>query len=263
MWSSQIGPGGRLNTYTECTALPTLASPMLPALYDDSSRVRAALCSIGSVLPAKMVVETIPARIGSVASMGLNVGAQSPYRHRVNRASCSGRHGCCAVARCFELVGDAVARGTWESEQVAGRGQNTYSDAEMLAALREAARSVDGALVGSAYDKFRAASGGGPHRMAIINRFGSWRAACEAAGVAANSTRSTSSRWSDADLVEWVAAYLAVAGLHGTYNGYASWAKDEDGAPSGARLRRSFPRWEEVRAPAARIAAQRSGATEA
>lgn len=57
--------------------LPTLASTMLPRLYDDNSRVRAALWSIGSVLPAKTVVETIPATTGSVASMAATLGVRA------------------------------------------------------------------------------------------------------------------------------------------------------------------------------------------
>jgi hypothetical protein len=42
---------------------------MLPKLYDDSSRVRSALSSIGSTLPTKTTVETVPAIVGSVESM--------------------------------------------------------------------------------------------------------------------------------------------------------------------------------------------------
>ena len=45
-----------------CTALPTLASTMLPRLYEVRSFVRAALISMGSVLSAKSTVETVPAR---------------------------------------------------------------------------------------------------------------------------------------------------------------------------------------------------------
>lgn len=132
---------------------------------------------------------------------------------------------------------------------MAGKGQNKYTDGEMLALLREAAQTVAGPLGGADYDRHREEVGG-PHRMAIINRFGSWREACEAAGVTANTTRSYTSRWSDDDLIEWVAAYLTVAGLGGTYNGYAAWAKTEEGAPSGPALRRRFPRWGEVKAAA-------------
>ena len=38
---------------------------MFPRLYDRRFRVAAALRSIGSVLPAKIMVETIPAMTGS------------------------------------------------------------------------------------------------------------------------------------------------------------------------------------------------------
>jgi len=44
---NQIGPTGRLNTYTECTALPTFVIARLPRLYDERSFVRAAFISMG------------------------------------------------------------------------------------------------------------------------------------------------------------------------------------------------------------------------
>jgi hypothetical protein len=40
---------------------------MLPRLYDERSRVRRALSSIGSVLPAKIAVEAIPASTGRLS----------------------------------------------------------------------------------------------------------------------------------------------------------------------------------------------------
>jgi hypothetical protein len=49
-----------------CTALPTLASTMLPRLYDVRSFERAALTSMGSVLSAKSTVETVPARTATL-----------------------------------------------------------------------------------------------------------------------------------------------------------------------------------------------------
>ena len=48
------------------TALPTLASTMLPRLYEVRSFVRAALTSMGSVLAAKSTVETVPARTATL-----------------------------------------------------------------------------------------------------------------------------------------------------------------------------------------------------
>jgi len=65
--SSQTGPGGRLKTYTECTALPAFARARLPRLYERMSRVRTALVSMGSVLPTKITVEAIPASTGTLA----------------------------------------------------------------------------------------------------------------------------------------------------------------------------------------------------
>jgi hypothetical protein len=62
--SAQIGPGGRLNTYTECTALPTFANAMFPRLYDDKSRERYAFTNIGRVLTAKIIVDAAPATNG-------------------------------------------------------------------------------------------------------------------------------------------------------------------------------------------------------
>jgi hypothetical protein len=44
-----------------CTAFPTLASTMLPRLYEAKSFVRTALISMGSVLSANRTVETDPA----------------------------------------------------------------------------------------------------------------------------------------------------------------------------------------------------------
>lgn len=45
-------------------ALPRLTSTRLPRLYDDTSWVRSALTSIGSMLAAKITVEVVPASTG-------------------------------------------------------------------------------------------------------------------------------------------------------------------------------------------------------
>lgn len=47
MCRNQIGPTGRLNTYIECTTLPTFMIARLPRLYEERSLVRAALTSMG------------------------------------------------------------------------------------------------------------------------------------------------------------------------------------------------------------------------
>ena len=64
MCSAQMGPNGRLNTYNEYTTLAALIMAKLGRLYDETSRVRSALRTIGRLLTAKTTVEIVPARIG-------------------------------------------------------------------------------------------------------------------------------------------------------------------------------------------------------
>ena len=65
MCRAQIGPSGRLNTYSEYTTFAALIIAMLERLYEETSRVRSALRSIGRLLTAKTTVEIMPARIGT------------------------------------------------------------------------------------------------------------------------------------------------------------------------------------------------------
>ena len=81
----------------------------------------------------------------------------------------------------------------------------------------------------------------------VIRRFGSWNEACLRAGLATNTTRSTSRRWTDEAVIEIVASYLASPGSTGSFAGYSEWARQQDGVPSGATLRQRFPRWSEVK----------------
>jgi hypothetical protein len=77
-----------------CTALPTLASTMLPRLYEARSFVRAALISMGSVLSAKSTVETVPARTATLPlSMMFRVGRTARRYVGLNTHFGSGRNG--------------------------------------------------------------------------------------------------------------------------------------------------------------------------
>lgn len=111
-----------------------------------------------------------------------------------------------------------------------------YTDGQLLEGLRAAAADAGEPLTNSAYDAWQRAHGDAASPTLVIRRFGSWRAACEAAGVRANTTRSTSRRWTDDDLVAAVAAYLQEAG-GGSYAGYTAWAATQENAPSGPTLR--------------------------
>lgn len=63
-----MGPGGKLNTYSECTAFPVLAITRLEKLYDARLCVLNAFQSIGTVLAANSDVESAPATIGIAES---------------------------------------------------------------------------------------------------------------------------------------------------------------------------------------------------
>lgn len=112
-----------------------------------------------------------------------------------------------------------------------------FSEAELLAALRAAAAELGEPLTTGDYDAWQRGRDTAASPALLIRRFGSWRAACEAAGLSANATRSTSRRWSEDDLLAVVAAYLASDGATGSYADYSAWARTHEGAPSGATLR--------------------------
>ena len=112
-----------------------------------------------------------------------------------------------------------------------------FSDGRLLAGLRAAAEELGEPLTNGGYDTWQRGRDEAASPALLIRRFGSWRAACEAAGLRVNTTRSTTRRWSDDDLVAVVAEYLADDGAQGTFAGYSAWARSREGTPSGATLR--------------------------
>lgn len=122
-----------------------------------------------------------------------------------------------------------------------------YADSQLLAGLRAAAEATGQPLTVKQYDAWRAAQAD-EHASGIwiIRHFGTWRAALERAGLEANTTRSTSSKWTDEEMLDQVAAYLA-AGSTGSYAGYEAWAKETAAAPSAASVRARFGTWAEAR----------------
>lgn len=128
------------------------------------------------------------------------------------------------------------------------RGQD-FADAQLLAALREAADELGQPLTNGAYDAWQRQRDAAASPALLIRRFGSWRSACAAAGLEANTTRSTSRRWSDDDLARIVASYLRSPGASGSFAGYSEWAREQEDAPSGATLRQRGS-WAEIKARA-------------
>jgi hypothetical protein len=112
-----------------------------------------------------------------------------------------------------------------------------FSDAQLLDGLRAAAVELGEPMTNVDYDGWQRGQVAAGSPALLVRRFGSWRAACEAAGLSTNSTRSTSRRWSDDDLIAIVATYLASDEATGSFADYSRWAKAADGVPSGATLR--------------------------
>ncbi len=124
-----------------------------------------------------------------------------------------------------------------------------FSDQQLLAGLAAAAVELGVPLKVGAYDAWQRGRDEAASPALVIRRFGSWTRACGRAGVATNTTRSTSRRWTDEEVVATVASYLGAPGSTGTFADYTDWARAQDGAPSGATLRQRLP-WAEVKARA-------------
>lgn len=81
----------------------------------------------------------------------------------------------------------------------------------------------------------------------IVQRLGSWREACSAAGVASNKPSRATYRhkWSEDDLRDWVRRYLAEADKP-SYADFSRWLRDQQGAPSANTVRNTFGGWSAV-----------------
>ena len=120
------------------------------------------------------------------------------------------------------------------------------SDDEVIAEMRRVAALPQGSpLSGAFYDKHRGE--GALTAARIIQRLGSWSAACAAAGVETNKASRTSykHKWSEEDLIEWVRRYLTEA-ARPSYADFSRWLKDQSGAPSANTVRNSFGGWSAV-----------------
>jgi Sigma-70, region 4 len=88
----------------------------------------------------------------------------------------------------------------------------------------------------------------------LYRLFGNWTAACHAAGVECGRTRADySSKWTDDDIVDFVANYLHSPGARGTFADYGRWQHSEEvDAPSTATLRVRFGSWTRLKLRALR-----------
>ncbi|WP_338748603.1 hypothetical protein [Janibacter alittae] len=78
----------------------------------------------------------------------------------------------------------------------------------------------------------------------IIQRHGTWREACAAAGVESNRASRSSYRraWSEEDLVDWVRRYL-IEEEQPSYGRFGAWLREQEGAPSANTVRNALGGW--------------------
>jgi hypothetical protein len=90
----------------------------------------------------------------------------------------------------------------------------------------------------------------GPSVPRLMQRFGSWRSACEQAGVEAGLPRRSGyeSRWTDQDLLLFVCRYLEADDSTGAIADYERWTHAEADAPSAQTVRNRLGDWSEVKA---------------
>ncbi|UMG91671.1 hypothetical protein [Nocardioides sp. TF02-7] len=127
-----------------------------------------------------------------------------------------------------------------------------YTDEQLLRALRRAAE-VDGVsrpMTQVRYDELRVAFDG-PSGFAVIRRYGTWRAALQAAGLPANRASARRPNWTEAELLEWLRRFLAHPTAGSSYSAYVAWAQTTRDAPSGPTIRNKFGKWSTAVAAAA------------
>jgi hypothetical protein len=130
--------------------------------------------------------------------------------------------------------------------------RGTFSDAEILSALRVAADRCGQPLSHTRYDAV-AGSVGGPSSARIIQRFGSWSRACHEAGVSSvAASREYQKRWDAPSVTAAVMQYLESGEGPDTFAGYTAWARGNADRPSGATVRNVMGGWAAAKREATR-----------
>ena len=144
-----------------------------------------------------------------------------------------------------------VLEGGRRHRRIAGVAPVQWHSADACAALATAAE-FSSPITREKYDELRLLGlFQGPSGAWITTRFPSWRAACTEAGVECGEPRRAeySKKWTRQDMVEWVARFIMET-LNGTAEGYQTWARATEGAPSEPTVRNEFKSWLAVRTAA-------------
>ena len=124
--------------------------------------------------------------------------------------------------------------------------EKIFSDKDLLVILRLASEKVGGPLTTNKYKKLKIQ----PTIAVYLARFGSWKQACEKAGVKHGPTRRTSymRAHSEEDMLAYIASYLADPRTNGSALGYEEWQRKVEGAPSLSLIRQRIGKWNDIKA---------------
>ena len=124
--------------------------------------------------------------------------------------------------------------------------EKIFSDEDLLTILSLSAEKIGGPLTCNAYRKL----GIQPTVAIFIGRFGTWKNACDKAGVTpGRAIRSNYTRaHSEEDMLAFVASYLADPRTNGSADGYEEWQRKVDGAPSLTLIRQRIGKWNDIKA---------------
>lgn len=119
-----------------------------------------------------------------------------------------------------------------------------YSDDALLDALRLAASIVGEPLSTSAYESVKHEQPL-PTWLTVVHRFGTWNAACAAAGLKINSQhKGRQPTWDRSTTADAVGRFLAEPEEdRESYAAYSAWAKQRSDAPSGPTVKNVFGTW--------------------
>jgi hypothetical protein len=125
----------------------------------------------------------------------------------------------------------------------------TWSDEQLLQAL-QVASTRSSPLTISSYNALVAENEiEGPTAQIMFLRFGSWREACEQAGVQCGEVLhdNYASKWSEADLEALVVDFLFSPEHDGLLGEFESWLDEQDGAPSVPTFRSRLGHWDSMK----------------
>lgn len=116
--------------------------------------------------------------------------------------------------------------------------EKNFSNEDIIASLKRVSQEQGREkLSRSIYDKSRGEKD--PSTALVTGRFGSWNNAIEAAGLKSfKREREYVSRWTDAEVIDWISRFLNSSENNGGLNAYESWSKQfGKQAPSGSSIR--------------------------